>query len=254
MDYLAFDFDGVICNSAGETGRTAWRAAHGLWPDVMPSEPGEDFIERFPRLRPVIETGFENVPLVGLFVRGASDDEILADFARLSRELIDGEGLDRDDLRARFGSARDTWIASDIEGWLAAQGFYPGVVDAINGLSAPRCVITTKEDRFTRVLVERAGLEVEADRIYALEAFEGRGKRSVLEALSTEFPQARLHFFEDRYVTLDRIRDLDRTDLYLVDWGYNTPAERQQAAADTRIRVLGRADFEAVLAGATGMA
>ena len=45
-----------------------------------------------------------------------------------------------------------------------------------------------------------------------MESFEGGGKRSVLEALAAEFPDARLHFFEDRFSTLDRIRDLARTD------------------------------------------
>ena len=250
MDYLAFDFDGVICNSAGETGRTAWRAAHGLWPDQMPAEPTADFLRRFPGLRPVIETGFENVPLVGLVVRGVSDEDILEDFPALCESLIEAESLDRDELRARFGAARDAWIESDLEGWLDAQGFYPGVVEAVNAMSALRCVITTKEDRFTRLLVERAGLDVPPERIYALEAFEGAGKRSVLESLAEEFPEAKLHFFEDRYSTLDRIRDLGRTDLYLVDWGYNTPAERERAGADSRIEVLDRVGFETVLAGA----
>ena len=76
-------------------------------------------------------------------------------------------------------------------------------------LDALRCIITTKEDRFTRALVTRADLRVEPDRIYALEAFEGDGKRSVLEALAKEFPEARLHFFEDRYATLEKMRDLE---------------------------------------------
>lgn len=250
MDYFAFDFDGVICNSAGETGRTAWRAAHGLWPDRMPAEPPDDFVARFPRLRPVIETGFENIPVVGLFVKGVPDDEIIEGFPELSAELIAAEGWDRDDLRARFGIARDAWIEGDLESWLAAQGFYPGVVEAVNALPGPRCIITTKEDRFTRLLVERAGIEVDADRIYALEAFEGRGKRSVLEAIAAEYPGARLHFFEDRLVTLDKMRDLAGTSLYLVDWGYNTPAERERARTDEDITLLDRAGFEAVLAGA----
>lgn len=244
---FAFDFDGVIVNSASETGETAWRAAHTLWPDAMPPLPTAAYRARFPALRPVIETGFENVPLVALFVRGVTDADILANFQALASDLIDKEKLDRDDLRRRFGRARDAWIESDPEGWLAAQSFYPGVVDAINGLRAPRCIITTKEDRFTRLLVERAGLRVDANRIYALESFENRGKRGVLQDLAVEFPRSQLHFFEDRYPSLAKLHDLERTSLYLVDWGYNTPAERDLSRSDPGVELLDATGFAATL-------
>jgi hypothetical protein len=35
--------------------------------------------------------------------------------------------------------------------------------------------------------------------------------------------------------------------LYLVDWGYNTPAERQAAAADPRITVVDIQDFQQLM-------
>ena len=248
MNYFAFDFDGVICNSAPETGRTAWRAAHGLWPDLVPRAPTAEFLQCFPRLRPVIETGHENVSVVGLFVRGLEEANILENFQELAAELIAKENLDAAEMRFRFGQARDAWIEEDLNGWLRVQGFYPGVVEAINAMNSPRCIITTKEDRFTRILVERAGLDVPPERIYALESFEKGGKRSVLDALAAEFPEANLHFFEDRYVTLDKIRDMKEVALFLVDWGYNTERERQEARGDRQISVLNPAEFTALLA------
>ena len=247
MNYFAFDFDGVICNSAGETGRTAWRAAHEFWPGLVPATPTPEFIEQFPRLRPVIETGYENVSVVGLYARGVEEADMLENFQEMAADLIAKDHLDAEEMRASFGKARDAWIAEDLESWLAAQGFYPGVVEAINAMSAPRCIITTKEDRFTRVLVERAGLQVDSERIYALESFEKGGKRSVLASLAEEFPHAQLHFFEDRFVTLDKIRDMEALKLYLVDWGYNTEKERARAADDTQIKVLNPNTFEALL-------
>lgn len=36
--------------------------------------------------------------------------------------------------------------------------------------------------------------------------------------------------------------------LYLVDWGYNTVAERQRAAANPRIQVINRQQFSDLLA------
>jgi phosphoglycolate phosphatase-like HAD superfamily hydrolase len=246
--FFAFDFDGVVCNSAGESGLTAWQAAHALWPSRIGQVPDPEFVRRFPRLRPVIETGHENAVVVALVVQGIDDAQMLAEFPRLRDELMARENLDAQSLRRAFGEARDAWLKSDEAGWLDAQSFYPGVVEAINAMSAPRCIITTKEERFTRVLVARAGIEVDPQRIYALESFEGGGKRSVLQRLAREFPQHRLHFFEDRIATLEGLAGSDLAELYLVDWGYNTVADRERARAVPGITVLDAAGFHALLA------
>ena len=37
--------------------------------------------------------------------------------------------------------------------------------------------------------------------------------------------------------------------LYLVDWGYNTPAERQQAAANPHIELVGVERFAQLMGG-----
>lgn len=246
-NYYAFDFDGVICNSAGESGVTAWRAAHSLWPDKFQAEPDAQFRARFPRLRPVIETGHENVVVAALYAQGLSDEELIAQFPKLRDELMAREGLDVNRLRNAFGEARDRWIETDVDGWLDAQGFYAGVVEAINAMPAPRCIITTKEDRFTRVLVKRAGLQVDADRIYALESFEHGGKLSVLQKLASDFPDHKLHFFEDRLATLLGLTATSIAQLYLVDWGYNLPPERAQGDAHDSIELINMQRFDDLL-------
>jgi hypothetical protein len=51
----------------------------------------------------------------------------------------------------------------------------------------------------------------------------------------------RLWFVEDRYKTLQKIEaqsELDGVDLFLVDWGYNTAAERDEARRDARVHLL----------------
>jgi phosphoglycolate phosphatase-like HAD superfamily hydrolase len=246
-NYFAFDFDGVICDSARESGLTAWHAAHDLWPERVDSTPSTDFIARFPGLRSVIETGHENLAVVDLVVNGYSDDEILAGFPALCDEVIARGKADAMSMRQAFGRARDAWLHGDEAGWLEAQSSYPGIVDLINALDEPICIITTKEDRFTRKLVARFGIRVNAERIYALESFEGGGKRSVLERLAAEFPARQLHFFEDRLATLEPLRGSPMARLYLVDWGYNTASERARAAASEGIEVLNMERFAAVI-------
>lgn len=246
-DYFAFDFDGVICNSAHESGLTAWRAAHSLWPTKMDATPDPDFVARFPRLRPVIEVGYENLAVVALVLRGLSDEEILNDFPALRDEMLAKGDVDANTMRQAFGSARDAWLNESEESWLDAQTAYAGTVEIINTLQSPRCIITTKEDRFTRMLVERFGMDVDADRIYALESFEGGGKRSVLEKLALEFPDHQLHFFEDRLATLNKLLGSNIAKLYLVDWGYNTAPERAAAQAIEEVEVIDRKRFDAII-------
>ena len=54
----AFDFDGVICDSAIETGITGWRVASKMWPD-MPSDIPSNMLDDFRQVRPLIETGIK---------------------------------------------------------------------------------------------------------------------------------------------------------------------------------------------------
>ena len=178
---------------------------------------------------------------------GVENERILEAFPSLRDAIMSRESLDVATLRQAFGQARDAWLRSDEDGWLDAQGFYPGVVEAINALQAPRCIITTKEDRFTRKLVERAGLRVDPERIYALESFEGGGKRSVLRRLREEFPNATLHFFEDRVKTLLGLKNDDLARLYLVDWGYNTARDRALVEDEPNIALIDMAGFRGVL-------
>ena len=108
-------------------------------------------------------------------------------------------------------------------------------------------LLPPKRIAFTRALISRAGLRVDPDRVYALESFEGGGKRSVLARLRDEFPDATLHFFEDRIKTLRGLEGSELARLYLVDWGYNTPAERKTIAADDDIELIGLKRFQAIL-------
>ncbi|CAA2988556.1 uncharacterized protein LOC111385513 [Olea europaea subsp. europaea] len=55
-----------------------------------------------------------------------------------------------------------------------------------------------------------------------------------------------LHFVEDRLATLKNVikePELDKWNLYLGDWGYNTQKERDEAASIPRIHILQLSDF-----------
>lgn len=245
MEIFAFDFDGVVCDSSDETAHTAWRAARELWPQTFEGDIDSTFLERFRRCRPVIETGFELLPLVGLLQSGVTENEILLNFERLCSEWIARWGSSPEELREVVGDVRDRWIEHDLDGWLAMHGFYSGVTEAINAMHSERCIITTKPHRFTVLLAEKAGLEV-TECVFGLEAIARGGKRSVIEKLLSE---RTVHFFEDRLATLKELKDLKGVKLYLADWGYNTQTERREADSDDTITLLDPGAFKQVLRG-----
>eukprot|EP00898_Chlorokybus_atmophyticus_P003059 jgi/Chlat1/3754/Chrsp259S03899 len=252
----ALDFDGVICDSCGESSRSAVIAAQELWPDVferMTDSQKETILEQMRTVRPVVETGYENVILVRLLYEALCDGkdvvkDILADWPTIKTAAMQRLSLERESLVHLFGSVRDRWISSDIDTWLSANRIYPGVADALRFASSEVYIVTTKQRRFAIALLERlAGIgDFPEERVYDLEAGP---KVEVLKRLQLEHPGHVLHFVEDRLVTLENvIKDpaLDGWKLYLGTWGYNTHVERERARANTRITVIDLPEFKLI--------
>jgi phosphoglycolate phosphatase-like HAD superfamily hydrolase len=136
-------------------------------------------------------------------------------------------------------------IARDESEWLRWNRFYPGLRDLLARTlpREPLFIITTKQERFATLLLRHNGLEIAAERIFGLE--KKLDKPRVLELLlrSPELSGGAFHFVEDR---LDTLKDvialpaLNAVRLYLVDWGYNTAAQRAEAGQIARIRVVSR--------------
>ena len=243
MNVFCFDFDGVVCDSAPETGFSAWKGCRALWPGIG-ADWSQALQERFCRLRPVMQTGFEAIPLMRLILDGeVSDDRLFAEFPALRDGLVAREGLSTKRLQEVFGAMRDAMIAEDEAAWLCWNRFYPGLREILLAAIARHAlfIITTKQERFVMLLCRDNGIELPAERVFGLE--QGLSKPEVLKALRArpEWNGAAFHFIEDRLETLvDVIGEpaLAAVKLYLADWGYNTPAQRKEAAEISRIRVV----------------
>ncbi len=238
---FCLDFDGVLCDSAPETAVSAWRAAGGLFGWSGREPPGEA-LERFVRLRPVIETGYQAPLLMALIVRGMEDSRILAEFSELCRRLMAEQGLDRPTLVHAFGDERDRWIRTDLSDWLRRHRFYPGVVPALRRALAQRPVfiLTTKQERFALRLLESAGIDFPRDHLFGFDA--GRRKEELLRELRRrpEDSEATFLFVEDRLRTLERVAgepDLEAVRLVLARWGYVTEADLARAEREYRDRI-----------------
>ncbi|KAJ4950952.1 hypothetical protein NE237_027784 [Protea cynaroides] len=261
-DLYALDFDGVICDSCGESSVSALKAAKLRWPhlfDAVDSTTESWIINQMHIVRPVVETGYENLLLVRLLLEIRTPsirtslvaaeltiDGILENWSKLKPVIMEDWNENKDSLVDLFGKVRDAWIDNDLLSWIGANRIYPGVSDALKFASSRVYIVTTKQSRFADALLrELAGVTIPSDRLYGL----GTGpKVEVLKQLQAkpEHQGLTLHFVEDRLATLKnviKVPELDGWNLYLGDWGYNTQKEREEAAAIPRINLLGLSDF-----------
>lgn len=238
---VALDFDGVLCDSARETALSAWRAGRLLWSDWTTVVPPDPYLERFLHVRPWLETGYQAIVMMRMIADGLPDAEFAERLDVHCRRILADLGLGRDDLVRRFGSVRDEWIRHDADGWLAAHDFYPGVVAALLAAQpwADLYVLTTKQERFARALLESRGVVLAADRLFGLD--RARPKEAILSALVGGGGEARpVHFVEDRVETLRRVLAepaLRSLRLYYAAWGYGTPGDLAWARGEPRVRV-----------------
>src|SRR5689334_17937779 len=126
---LVLDFDGVVCDGIDEMGESASRALAEVTGRDVPMSGG--LRARFAALRPVVESGWEMVALVGVLMEHppAADDGWRdgARWAAVRDDYIVRQGLDRARLGAALDSVRDRWLAEDPRGWLARHRFYDGI-------------------------------------------------------------------------------------------------------------------------------
>lgn len=248
---LALDFDGVICDGLIEYFQTAWRAYCDIW-NPVDTVPPSGLAERFYRLRPVVEHGWEMPVLVRSLILGIPDTELFAHWSSIATEQANATGLAPADFAAKVDGIRDQWIAEDVENWLAQHRFYPGVVECLRQVLVSDIypvIITTKEQRFVRQLLAQEQLDLPESQIFGKEVRQP--KAQTLRQLMQQFKTSHgisptIWFIEDRVKTLQAIEtqpDLESVTLFLADWGYNTAADRALAQQDPRLHLLSLASL-----------
>lgn len=238
---IAFDFDGVICDGLIEYFQTAWRAYCQLF-QPSDEQPPAGLAEQFYPLRPVVETGWEMPVLVRALVAGASKPQILAEWPQMALPYLAKAGLTKAKSVQALDGVRDRWIEADLQSWLDLHRFYPGVVERVGDLLAgelPVYIVSTKEGRFIKALLDQIGVAFPADRILGKEV--KRPKYETLRQLKETHSVSHIWFIEDRLPALTEVKardDLAAVQLFLADWGYNLEPDRETARQDPRINLL----------------
>lgn len=223
-------------------------------------------------VRPVVETGYENLVQVrclledvpGTEAAETSVERMLRSWsAEMLPRAMERWGLRRAELVERFGSYRDEWMRRDLRSWLESNSFYPGVAEAVAAArdgrecgSSEAYIVTTKQARFALALLREIGkIPFEEDRVFS-QTVSGQPKSEVLKMLEERHggkdgeKSVSFHFVEDKLSTLEKVaadETMKRWKLYLVDWGYNTEEERERARRNERIEVVGVERFREMI-------
>jgi phosphoglycolate phosphatase-like HAD superfamily hydrolase len=241
----ALDFDGVICDSAVETGMAGWLVARQLWTG-MPDSPSAEMMQAFRQVRPVMETGYEAILIMRLLFEGMEPAELMAAFHHQIEALMSRDGLGIDELKQLFGTTRDQWIADDFPSWIDMNPLFDGIADKLKQIDTDNSyIITTKQERFVDHILKANQISFPLAQIYGLE--RNLSKPQILSDLSLERPDDEILFVEDRLPTLINVITDDRLDkirLFLADWGYNTPEDRDSTADIKRINTLSLSDMQ----------
>jgi phosphoglycolate phosphatase-like HAD superfamily hydrolase len=245
---LALDFDGVICDGLLEYFESSQRTYQQIWPQDSASVLA-GLAESFYQLRPVVESGWEMPILLRALFLGIEPTSILQNWSTIAQQILATENLDKQTVMAQLDEVRDHWITEDLSGWLSRHQFYAGVVARLQQILAASIqlyIVTTKEGRFVRQLLQQQGLELTEGAIIGKEI--KRPKQETLQEIlkiNAALPPS-LWFVEDLLKTLRSVQqqtELQGIQLFLAAWGYNTPKTRMTIAGDCGIRLLSLEQF-----------
>ncbi|MGI6355804.1 MAG: HAD family hydrolase [Lentisphaeria bacterium] len=250
--FFALDFDGVICDSAAETGASAWKAAERFWPGRFPSPAPTEYIQAFRAARPYLETGYQAIPIIKMLRDGLPPEAMATGFNERVNAIMAEIGQNKSAMVHAFGDTRDQWIKADLDDWISWHGIYPGVLEALQKVlddGQHLRILTTKQERFVSAILSAHGVDFPADHIWGLE--RRKSKEDQLARLLADGDND-VYFIEDRLETLLRVEardDLRAVRLYYADWGYGTSDHLAAARSNDRITVLSLSDFPRFLAG-----
>ena len=245
---LALDFDGVVCDGLIEYFEVAWRTYCQIWSPANDTPP-DDLALRFYRLRPVIETGWEMPVLIKALIEGFDDDQILQSWTTITPQILAVDNLEAKAVSTKLDNLRDEWIQTDLNGWLSLHRFYPGVIERLKIILKSEVklyIVTTKEGRFVKQLLQQEGVNLPPENIFGKEIKRPKYEtlRELIQKANTQ--PVSLWFVEDRLKTLELVQqqsDLNHVQLFLADWGYNTQSEREAGKNDPRIHLISLSHF-----------
>lgn len=230
MKVLALDFDGVICDSAGEVFQTAL----ATWSETFPDSTLSDEFTK-PETRKAFEC---LVPLgnraedfgvalhivsAGLTIRTQTEYDGV-------RESLGTRWLER--FHNAFYRTRDFLRTSDPQRWLGLHGVYPEFIEVLerHRQTTQYAVVTAKDGDSVRRLLSYFKIDDLFRDDLILDKETGIAKTSHIEELSGRLDcrPSDITFVDDKLNHLVTTASLGVKGV-LAAWGHNTPRERVDA-------------------------
>jgi phosphoglycolate phosphatase-like HAD superfamily hydrolase len=247
---LALDFDGVLCDSAGEAWAVALRTFAEAFPEhALPAAAEADagLYARFLELMPLGNRAEDYAAALAAIAAGRElPDQAAYDAWRAS--------LAPERLRAfhkQFYRVRAAWAERDPEGWLARLRPYPGLCELLRRRAgdARLAIATAKDRRSVRALLAAYGIADLFPDGLVLDKEAGERKRTHVTQLAAGAGCApsEVTFVDDKVNHLEDVAALG-TRCVLAAWGYN--GARERAIAEARgFLICGLDDFESRVFG-----
>lgn len=228
----ALDFDGVICESALETGISAWKAASTLWDDFATPLPSAEMSDKFHQIRPVMGTGYEAILIIRLLNNGETVEAIMQDYTKKTQQVMNESKLSIDQLKKLYGETRDQWIKENMEQWVEMNPLFPGIAKKLQKLTQEGIwyVVTTKQERFVKKILQANQINIADENIFGLD--RKRPKEEILIDLVNKHTDATICFVEDMLPMLRKVLKNDKLSsvkLFFAMWGYNTAEDKLDA-------------------------
>jgi len=228
----ALDFDGVICDSIHECFHNSYRAFRTVRSEIdLPSQPKTLWREKFYKHRGLVRPA-RNFYL--LWYQIISNLEIglnTLEFEAHTASYEDTLNL----FDENFMHIRSQQLDSDPQSFLAQNPLFPEVKEVWDQLPRPLYIVTAKDERITKLILEFNGLNV--DGVFGKGT--GRKYQSLLRlAKSHEVAVSRVYFVDDNP---EFVREADSIGVKtaLSNWGYGPYGLEHGKSLDSFGQVLG---------------
>ncbi|BAQ62016.1 hypothetical protein GM3708_2422 [Geminocystis sp. NIES-3708] len=250
MKILVSDFDGVICNGLKEYFYSSKLVYQQIWHDFTYDL--DSLQSTFNLLRPVVETGWEMPLLLRVLTWNETPENILNNWHNIkekSIKILDLEGITIEKISKTLDQVREFEIKNNLENWLNLHCFYDDIILKLKYLIKQNIklyIITTKEGKFTRQLLEKEGIFLPENAIMGKEVKRPKYESLRLIIQREKVKPSDINFLEDRLEALELVnkqKDLQEVKLFLALWGYNDDLTKVKAENNPNINTLSLVNF-----------